>query len=103
MHICGDIRTGAASAGAISAHPRTSSKSSGIRLNPISYCGHSHLLFRETGRRAATAMQAGAAGLFPMGIGPWLARLPLDFLARLAAPVLGPLPTRFGRWRYFRM
>ena len=58
------------------------------------------LLFRETGRRVPTVMHAGAAGLSPMATGPWLARLPLDFLDRLTAPALRPLPTRFGCRRY---
>ena len=56
-------------------------------------------LFLDTGRRAATVLRAGAAGLFPMAAGPWLARLPLDFLDRLAWPQLRPLPLAFGRRR----
>ena len=51
-------------------------------------------LFRDTGRRAATVLRAGAAGLFPMATGPWLAWLPLDYLHRLqaAAARLRPAP-----------
>ena len=56
-------------------------------------------LFRDTGRRAATVLRAGAAGLFPMATGPWLAWLPLDYLDRLAWPRLRPLPLAFGRRR----
>ena len=56
-------------------------------------------LFRDTGRRAATVLRAGAAGLFAMATGPWLAWLPLDYLDRLAAPRLRPLPLAFGRRR----
>ena len=57
-------------------------------------------LFRDTGRRAATVLRAGAAGLFPMAAGPWLAWLPLDYLDRLAWPRLRPLPLAFGRRRW---
>ena len=53
-------------------------------------------LFRETGRRAATVLRAGAAGLFAMATGPWLAWLPLDYLDRLAWPRLRPLPLAGG-------
>ena len=56
-------------------------------------------LFRDTGRRAAAVLRAGAAGLFPMATGPWLAWLPLDYLDRLAWPRLRPLPLAFGRRR----
>ena len=58
------------------------------------------LMFRVTGRRIPTVMQAGAAGLSPMATGFWLARRPLHFPDRLAAPALRPLPTRFGRRRH---
>ena len=44
-------------------------------------------------------LRAGAAGLFAMATGPWLAWLPLDYLDRLAAPRLRPLPLAFGRRR----
>ena len=44
-------------------------------------------------------LRAGAAGLFPMATGPWLAWLPLDYLDRLAWPRLRPLPLAFGRRR----
>ena len=57
-------------------------------------------LFRETGRRVTTRLRAGAAALLPMAAGPWLARLPLELLDRLAEPRPGPLSTRFGRQRY---
>ena len=43
-------------------------------------------LFRETGRRVSTVLRAGAAALLPMAAGPWLARLPLELLDRLAEP-----------------
>ena len=57
-------------------------------------------LFRETGRRVATVLRAAAAGLFLMAAGPWLARLPLDFLERLTGLELRPLRLTFGRQRY---
>ena len=57
-------------------------------------------LFRETGRRVTTRLRAGAAALLPMAAGPWLARLPLELLDRLAEPRPKPLSTRFGRQRY---
>ena len=57
-------------------------------------------LFRETGRRVSTVLHAGAAALLPMAAGPWLARLPLELLDRLAEPRPRPLSTRFGRQRY---
>ena len=57
-------------------------------------------LFRETGRRVTTRLRAGAAALLPMAAGPWLARLPLELLDRLAEPRPRPLSTRFGRQRY---
>ena len=57
-------------------------------------------LFRDTGRRAATVLRAGAAGLFLMANGPWLAWLPLELLDRLAPPRLRPLPIAIGRHRY---
>ena len=57
-------------------------------------------LFRETGRRVSTVLRAGAAALLPMAAGPWLARLPLELLDRLAEPRPRPLSTRFGRQHY---
>ncbi len=57
-------------------------------------------LFRDTGRHVATILRAGAAGLFPMADGPWLAWLPLEFLDRLNGPRLRPLPVSIGRYRY---
>ena len=46
-----------------------------------------------------TVLGAGAAGLSPMVAGPWLARLPLELLDRLAG--LRPRPaTRFYSRRY---
>ena len=47
-----------------------------------------------------TRLRAGAAALLPMAAGPWLARLPLELLDRLAKPRPRPLSTRFGRQRY---
>ena len=57
-------------------------------------------LFRDTGRRAATVVRAGAAGLFLMATGPWLSWLPLELLDHLAPPRLRPLPIAIGRHRY---
>ena len=57
-------------------------------------------LFRDTGRRVATIFRAGAAGLFPMAQGPWLAWLPLDFLDRMNGLRLKPLPVSIGRYSY---
>ena len=57
-------------------------------------------LFRETSRRAATVLRAGAAGLSVMAGGPWLARLPLEPLDWLPGLELRPLDTAFGRHRY---
>ena len=57
-------------------------------------------LFREAGRRVTTRLRAAAAALLPMAAGPWLARLPLDLLDRLAELRPRPLSTRFGRQRY---
>ena len=54
-------------------------------------------LFRDTGRRVATILRAGAAGLFPMAQGRWLAWLPLDFLDRMNGLRLKPLPVSIGR------
>ena len=56
-------------------------------------------LFRQTGKRASTILHAGAASLFLMATGPWLAWLPLEFLERLPEPRLRPVPTRFGHRR----
>ena len=58
------------------------------------------LLFRQTGRHAATLLRAGAAGLFLMAAVPWLARLPIELLERLRGLRLRPIDTRFGRQRY---
>ena len=57
-------------------------------------------LFRETGRRVATVLRAGAAGLSVMADGPWLALLPLELLHGLPGLELRPLDTAFGRHRY---
>ena len=56
-------------------------------------------LHARTGRRVKTVLRADAAGLFLLATGPWLARLPLDFLDRLPGANLRPLPLRFGRCR----
>ena len=46
-----------------------------------------------------TVLRADAAGLFLLATGPWLARLPLDFLDGLPGTPLRPLPLGFGRCR----
>ena len=47
-----------------------------------------------------TILRTGSAGLLLLAGGPWLARLPIDFLDRLPGLVLRPLPVEFGRYRY---
>ena len=69
------------------------------RLRPAALDRLLKRLFHDTGRRAATVLRAGAADLFPMATGPWLAWLPLDYLDRLAATRLRPTPLAFGRRR----
>ena len=56
-------------------------------------------LHARTGRRVKTVLRADAAGLFLLATGPWLARLPLDFLDGLPGTPLRPLPLGFGRCR----
>ena len=56
-------------------------------------------LHAHTGRRVASIVRAGAAGLGLMASGPYLAWLPLEMLARLPGRPLSPLPLEFGRWR----
>ena len=56
-------------------------------------------LHAHTGRRVASVVRAGAAGLGLMASGPYLAWLPLELLARLPGRPLSPLPLEFGRRR----
>ena len=56
-------------------------------------------LHARTGRRVKTVLRADAAGLYLLATGPWLARLPLDFLDGLPGTPLRPLPLGFGRCR----
>ena len=49
-------------------------------------------LHAHTGRRVASIVRAGAAGLGLMASGPYLAWLPLEMLARLPGRPLSPLP-----------
>ena len=66
---------------------------------PASPDGILGALHARTGRRVKTVLRADAAGLFLLATGPWLARLPLDFLDGLPGTPLRPLPLRFGRCR----
>ena len=56
-------------------------------------------LHARTGRRVASVVRAGVAGLGLMASGPYLAWLPLEMLARLPGRPLSPLPLEFGRRR----
>ena len=56
-------------------------------------------LHARTGRRDASVVRAGAAGLALVASGPYLAWLPLELLARLPGRPLSPLPLEFGRRR----
>ena len=56
-------------------------------------------LHARTGRRVASVVRAGTAGLALMASGPYLAWLPLELLARLHGRPLSPLPLEFGRRR----
>ena len=56
-------------------------------------------LHAHTGRRVASVVRAGMAGLALMASGPYLAWLPLELLARLPGRPLSPLPVEFGRRR----
>ena len=66
---------------------------------PASPDGILDALHARTGRRVKTVLRADAAGLFLLATGPWLARLPLDFLDGLPGTPLRPLPLGFGRCR----
>ena len=66
---------------------------------PASPDGILGALHARTGRRVKTVLRADAAGLFLLATGPWLARLPLDFLDGLPGTPLRPLPLGFGRRR----
>ena len=59
-------------------------------------------LFARTGKRVRTVVRAGPAGLALMGTGPYLSRLPVDFLDRLPGLRLKPLPIDFGTSRFSR-
>ena len=50
--------------------------------------------------RIAAVLRLGAAGLFAMGRGPWLAWLSVELLERLPGGLVRPLPVEFGRYRY---
>ena len=56
-------------------------------------------LHARTGRRVASVIRAGTAGLALMASGPYLAWLPLELLVRLPGRPLSPLPLKFGRRR----
>ena len=56
-------------------------------------------LHARTGRRVASIVRAGAAGLALMASGPYLAWLPMEMLVRLPGRPLSPLPLEFGRRR----
>ncbi len=56
-------------------------------------------LHARTGRRPASAVRAGMAGLALLASGPYLARLPLELIGRLPGRALSPLPLEFGRRR----
>ena len=47
-----------------------------------------------------TVLRLGAAGLFALAGGPWLARLSTELLERLPGGLVRPLPVEFGRYRY---
>ena len=53
----------------------------------------------RTGRRVASVVRAGTAGLALMASGPHLAWLPPEMLVRLPGRPLSPLPLAFGRRR----
>ena len=50
--------------------------------------------------RLATVLRLGAAGLFALATGPWLAWLALDLLERLPGGLVRALPVDIGRYRY---
>ena len=56
-------------------------------------------LHARTGRRVASIVRAGAAGLALMASGPYLAWLPMEMLVRLPGRPLCSLPLEFGRRR----
>ena len=47
-----------------------------------------------------TVLRLGAAGLFALATGPWLAWLSTELLKRLPGGLVRPLPVEFGRYRY---
>ena len=47
-----------------------------------------------------TVLRLGAAGLFALATGPWLAWLSTELLERLPGGLVRPLPVEFGRYRY---
>ena len=56
---------------------------------------------RDAGpERLATVLRLGAAGLFALATGPWLAWLALDLLERLPGGLVRALPVDIGRYRY---
>ena len=54
-------------------------------------------LHARTGRRVASVVRTGTAGLGLKASGPYLAWLPLELLVRLPGRPLSPLPLEFGR------
>ena len=56
-------------------------------------------LHARTGRRVASIVRAGAAGLALMASGPYLAWLPMEMPVRLPGRPLSALPLEFGRRR----
>ena len=47
-----------------------------------------------------TVLRLGAAGLFALATGPWLAWLSTELLERLPGGLVRPLPVDIGRYRY---
>ena len=45
-------------------------------------------------------LRLGAAGLFALATGPWLAWLSTELLERLPGGLVRPLPVDIGRYRY---
>ena len=57
-------------------------------------------LHSRTGRHVKSLVRSGPACLFLMETGPYLARLPLQFLDRLPGQFLKALPVKFGMQRF---
>ena len=69
------------------------------RNDPPSLTGVLDALYARTAKRVKTVVRADTVGLFLLATGPWLARLPLNFLDGLPGVPLRPLPLGFGRCR----